>query len=584
MLKLGIVGIVTMVMLALGTRAEAARNYYLVGLRHVYRISQYPDTRELDRQQIEENYAAAVKDAQDQYDADMLSILDDEARDEDLIHQDDRDAIQQNMEMAIADAEDERDYSLSQIYTQCDEVRENHSEFQLDQDGSYQVVGVDTAPMGTYEHVVIYRPYPLYLDPCPYGWQYGTTYTFTSFTLVIQTCHRTWISIGCPLFAPVYHHGRRFEVYAPVRREVVITRRGWQNQRPPAITVKEREKLILLRKTQVVRGVIHEPDYKRVRLVLGKPVDTRRETIIRSSGTSRYLNPPQLSTTRRTVDMGPAGAGVGGSRFRNGNVGDTSRRSSDGGGQSITKTDPPIRIHIRGNVGQFGNLGGSNNDSRNLGVRGDQSGGGAFGQGDTRRGGFDQSNSTLGGGRRGGNGGSADSNAGGRGIRSGGENGNQGRQDSSGGRIGGSRFGNGNRGSGGDFSLGGHTGGAAAGGNSSSGNGRFTGSGVSNSGSNSGSNTMSHGAPGGLGRSSGGGAAAGGNGGTSSGVGGGIGRSAGGGAAAGGNGANNSSAGGGIGRSTGGGVSSGSNAGSNGQSGGTRSNPPGDRDRKRGGG
>ncbi len=226
--------------IALSVQAKGATLVYLVGLRHVYSVPVLPDPHELDRQQVEEDYAAAVDHAQKQYDTDMASIKDEEARDGGNIHQADRDAVQQNLEQDIADAADQREAAFSQMYSNCDYVRANHPEFKVDQDGPYRVIEVDAAPSGVYQNVIFYPPYPLYVDVCPFGWAWGRPYPFATFGVQVGLFHSMWIGWGCPVFAPMFYGGSVFVVNAPMRESVIMNRGGWVGGRPPMITAGER--------------------------------------------------------------------------------------------------------------------------------------------------------------------------------------------------------------------------------------------------------------------------------------------------------------------------------------------------------
>jgi hypothetical protein len=226
--------------MALCASANASRVYYLVGLRHVYSVPVYPDPHEADRQAIEEAFTVTVADAQKQYDTDMASIHDEEAKDGGNVHQIDRDAVQQNLEAAIADAAEKRDEDLAAMYPRMDDIRVSHPEFKVDQDGPYKVMGVETAPTGEFVEVVYYRPYPSYVEICPFGWSWGRPYAYSSFGIEVGLCHSTWISIGAPVFEPMYYGGVYVFINAPIRRDVIVSRGGWVGGRPPVITASER--------------------------------------------------------------------------------------------------------------------------------------------------------------------------------------------------------------------------------------------------------------------------------------------------------------------------------------------------------
>ena len=279
--------------LGLSAVASADRVYYLVGLRHVYSVPVFPDTHELDRQAIEEDYSGAVAQSQKQYDADMASIHDEEAKDGGNIHQVDRDAVQENLEKGIADAAEKRDADLGSLYPQVDDVRRFHSEFKVDQDGPYKVIGIDTAPSGEYVNVVYYRPYPAYVEPCPYGWYWGRPYAYNTWGVQIGIWHSTWITIGCPVYEPMYYGGVIFVIDAPIRTEVICTRDRWVGGYPPHITERQRRELYAHRDTQErshyydrARNISQSAGGVKLRAPLAPPV-TRTGAIV-APGLSPY--------------------------------------------------------------------------------------------------------------------------------------------------------------------------------------------------------------------------------------------------------------------------------------------------------
>jgi len=244
--------------IGLATQAQAQSAYYLVGLRHVYMIDAWPDPNRLDRQEIEEDYSGTIANGQHQYDADMASIRDEEAKDGGNIHQVDRDAVQQNLEQDIADAAEKRDAALSRLYIQCDYVRAEHPQFAVEQDGPYRVMAVNLAPTGEFTEVCFYRPYPRYIGPCPYGWVYGHPYAYDAFAVQVRLFHSTWLSIGSPVFGPVYYAGAPVVVMAPVRLNVIVGRAAWVGGRPPVITVEERKSWVTSKELQRKAGIWRE--------------------------------------------------------------------------------------------------------------------------------------------------------------------------------------------------------------------------------------------------------------------------------------------------------------------------------------
>jgi hypothetical protein len=316
--------------LALTVQAKAATFVYLVGIRHIYAVPAYPDVHQEDRQQIEEDYAASVAEAQKHYDADMASIHEEEAKDSGSIHQNDRDAVQENLEKDLAEASDRREGALSQIYQTCDSVRVTHPEFKVDQDGPYKVVEVESAPTGEYTNVVYYQPYPAYIEPCPYGWVWGQPYPFVSWGVQIRIGHNLWITLGSPFYEPMYYGGGVYVFDAPVRREVIIERGGWYGGRPPHIN--EVERTVIYRNYSVQRksGYFERGPGGRPLTEFKRPSST-----FRPSGVSRYSS----------------SAGVS----RSGNTAGTSRYSQTGasryGGSTTTATGTSRYSHTPDSLG-----------------------------------------------------------------------------------------------------------------------------------------------------------------------------------------------------------------------------------------
>jgi len=313
--------------MGLCAQADAARIYYLVGLRHVYSVPVLPDPHELDRQAIEETYAGEVQDAQKEFDKDMASIHDEEAKDGGNVHQIDRDAVQQNLEAAIADAASKRDADLTALYPQVDDVRASHPEFKVDQDGPYHVIGVDTAPTGEYVNVVYYRPYPMYYEPCPFGWGWGTPYPYATFGVQVGLFHSTWISIGAPVFAPMYYGGVFFVVNAPIRTEVIIGRSAWVGGRPPMVTAQDRA-VFAQHQTALAQSHYFEN--------------------ARAAAQARTAMVPARSKYARTPAGGSSGSSSSaGSRYSHSTTGSTSSSRGTTTGSSASKTGPGSSKYAR---------------------------------------------------------------------------------------------------------------------------------------------------------------------------------------------------------------------------------------------
>jgi len=280
-LKLRLLPALVLAVFGFTAQAKSATLVYLVGLRHVYSIPAYPDAHQLDRQQIEEDYAAAVADAQKHYDADMASIHDEEAKDSGNVHQEDRDQVQQNLEKDIADAADKREAAFAEIYPVCDTVRASHPEFSVEQDGPYKVIEVETAPTGEYTNVVYYQPYPMYMDVCPYGWAWGQPYPYMAWGVQCRLFHSMWITWGSPFFAPMYYGGVVFVFNAPIRNDVIVNRSTWVGGRPPHITVAERSVLGTNYATQRTSGYFDRGPG-------GKPLSEFNK--VGTASSSRYSN------------------------------------------------------------------------------------------------------------------------------------------------------------------------------------------------------------------------------------------------------------------------------------------------------
>ena len=355
--------------MALCANANAARAYYLVGLRHVYSVPVYPDPHEADRQAIEEGFTVTVADAQKQYDTDMASIHDEEAKDSGIVHQIDRDAVQQNLEAAIADAAEKRDEDLAGLYPRMDDIRVSHPEFKVDQDGPYKVMGVETAPTGEFVEVAYYRPYPTYVEICPFGWSWGRPYAYSSFGIEVGLCHSTWISIGSPVFEPMYYGDTYIFINAPIRREVIVSRSGWGGGRPPVITATDRVVLAQNRATAVRSHYFESP------AAAHAAISNRGRANAGAGAVSKYSHSALRNATSGAtssnhtssgVTTGSTGApGTTGSRFSRT---ETSTRPGSTGGAGSTPSryaHPPTTPTSRqGSTGRGGSTKDSSTDKK----------------------------------------------------------------------------------------------------------------------------------------------------------------------------------------------------------------------------
>lgn len=362
-MKFRLLAIVVAIAVGLVAKASASTEYYLVGLRHVYMFDVWPDPYKADRQSIEETYSGALLTAQQQYDTDMTSIRSEEAQDNGFIHQVDRDAVQQNLEQDIADAADSRDDGLSQMYVQCDYVRETHPELQVDQDGPYQVISLEVDDDGEFVQITFYRPYHTYLEPCPFGWIYGHGYPYFSYGMQLRMARARWKMFGSPAFSPIYHAGVKISLLAPVRLDVIASRKTWEGGRPPAISDEDRKVMQTQRNLQRQAGIrppsAHPGQLRRVMPHLGvatsrfsrKPSPSRQ-----ADPASPYNHPPSRPVGDRSTGGEPARS-----------------RGNGGGGNS---QHPPAKGESHGSSGSKGS-GGSTGEK----------GGSNENQGDKKKGG-----------------------------------------------------------------------------------------------------------------------------------------------------------------------------------------------------
>jgi hypothetical protein len=182
--------------------ANAERVYFLVGMRHVYRIGADMYAHVDERKQIEQDYADQVAADHQQYDKAVAAGGNTETETKEL-------------NAALTDLAVERDERLSAIYEKADYERDRHPELMLEADGPYQVIGFDThrnAEVEVVDHYVVYRPWPgYYIAEPPYGWSYGVVYAPGLFIDLYWGWHSRWFGWGCPAFIGFWgHHGPLF--------------------------------------------------------------------------------------------------------------------------------------------------------------------------------------------------------------------------------------------------------------------------------------------------------------------------------------------------------------------------------------
>ena len=281
-LKLGLNLLIATALIGAATTANAQRQYFLVGVRHVYSLPSMPDVHESDRQQIEEAYAAAIKSAQDQFDAAMASLADLEGKNSTASLDGAQDTLLLKMERASEEAAEVRDSKLKRLYRNADYILGSHPELKLDQDGAYMPMGVETSRNDQFTNTTFYQPYPTFVVPHPFGWNWGTWYPYGSFLSAIRLFHSQWYSLGSPFYGPLSFGGVRFITTAPVRRHVVVNRTLWTMGGPPPLSVRERQDFKRVRQVQVSSGVVPvHPTTPVVTAPISRPATNSPSTIER---------------------------------------------------------------------------------------------------------------------------------------------------------------------------------------------------------------------------------------------------------------------------------------------------------------
>ena len=184
---------------ALPATASADRVYYLVGVRHVYRIGTDKYAHSTERQQIEQDYADEVSadNAHYQY---QITHGGDTRTESDLL------------QSALQDLAAERETRLGGIYEQSDSVRLDHSSLNIRVDGPYQVIGIDyhnRDNVQVWDTYTAYAPWPGYISegPNPYGWNYGYGYSPSLFVGTYNGWYGGWSGYGRPAYVGLYGTG-----------------------------------------------------------------------------------------------------------------------------------------------------------------------------------------------------------------------------------------------------------------------------------------------------------------------------------------------------------------------------------------
>jgi hypothetical protein len=191
--------IVALTYFAMPATANADRVYYLVGVRHVYRIGTDKYFHATERQKIEQDYADEVSadNAHYQYQITHGGIDSTESP---------------LLQSALQDLAAERETQLAALYEVDDSVRASHPSFNINVDGPYQVIGVDYHDQDNvqiWDNYTAYAPWPGYVSvgPNPYGWNYGYTYSPSLFIGAYNGWYGGWSGFGRPAFVGLYGYG-----------------------------------------------------------------------------------------------------------------------------------------------------------------------------------------------------------------------------------------------------------------------------------------------------------------------------------------------------------------------------------------
>lgn len=171
--------------------AHGERVFFLVGVRHVYRIGPDMYAHLPERQKIEQDYADQVAADRDQYNKAIAQGANP-----------DSEAPQFNS--ALNDLAVQRDRQLGAIFEIADYERARHPELRIDGDGPYQVIGIHFhvhAGVEFFDNFSVFAPWPGYVAVGhPYGWSYGVIYDPFAFHHLYVGWHTHFVSIGSPAF------------------------------------------------------------------------------------------------------------------------------------------------------------------------------------------------------------------------------------------------------------------------------------------------------------------------------------------------------------------------------------------------
>ena len=197
--KMMVASVTALAAFAIPSAASADRVYYLVGVRHVYRIGTDKYFHAPERKQIEEDYADQVSadNAHYQYQ---------------ITHGGDSNTESTQLQSALNDLAVERESRLAGLYEVSDSVRRGHPSFNIKVDGPYQVIGVDYHDrdnVQVWDNYTAYAPWPGYevVGPNPYGWNYGVSYSPGLFLGAYNGWYGGWVGYGRPAFVGFYGQG-----------------------------------------------------------------------------------------------------------------------------------------------------------------------------------------------------------------------------------------------------------------------------------------------------------------------------------------------------------------------------------------
>jgi hypothetical protein len=239
------------ILLAIGlsSATHATTYYYLIGLRHDFRVEGVPSRTDAKRREIEETYADALEAAQNRMDASLQAVFTAEESDGGQPHLSERDDAQRMFERDAEEAAERRDEQLGSIYILDDEVRVEFPELRLVQDGPYELVGLDCNADGEIIRIQFFPYYQGFTGYNAFGF-YGVYYyqwiSYTNFKAeTFPAARKEWLDAGSPFFGPFHRrHRPEVNIEVMVRPEMVIDHKKWgEDGLPPRLVQKDRSKL-----------------------------------------------------------------------------------------------------------------------------------------------------------------------------------------------------------------------------------------------------------------------------------------------------------------------------------------------------